>query len=134
MSKLLAIMALAASFAASAQEVSVQRNDNGSGVPGNAGVENAETVYNDIRHSPQYMPNYPTAATIWPRVVEVPCVKGPKGELACSGYKWSPSLGRGEYLFVVPKVVEAPKPQVVEKIVTVPVTVIKEVPVKKGKE
>jgi hypothetical protein len=43
------------------------------------------------------MPGYPTSATIWPRVVIVPC----STEL-CAGYEVTPDMGRGEYLFFVP--------------------------------
>lgn len=79
-------------------------------------------------HVPQYMPYYPTAAVIWPRVVEVPCEKTEAGELRCEGYNWTPAMGRGEYLFFVPKVRNEPLPP------APPVIIYKEVPVKKGKE
>src|SRR5262249_25092646 len=119
MKKSIIIMAaLTVSSAVFAADVNVGKSVLGSGNPiGNAsGVENATVVdnakvENNILHAPQYMPYNPTAATIWPRVVEVPCTKEASGDLTCAGYNWSPSLGRGEYLFIAPKVVEAPKPQ-----------------------
>ncbi len=138
MKKFVIIMAaLTVSLSVFAADVNVVL---GSGTPGlNAsGMENAKivdnsAVENNIFHTPQYMPYNPTAATIWPRVVEVPCTKDSKGNLACSGYNWNPSLGRGEYLFVTPKIVEAPKPV----IITVPGPVrevLVEVPAKKKAE
>ena len=105
------VAASAASFAA---DVSIGRVANGSGTPGNVGVENAKEVYNDVLHAPQYMAGFPTAATIWPRVIDVPCAKT-DGGLKCSGYKWTPSMGRGEYLFIAPTVVEAPAPVIITK-------------------
>lgn len=126
---------VAASVASFAAEVSVGRVANGSGTPGNVGVENAKEVYNDILHAPQYMAGYPTAATIWPRVIDVPCTKEANGNLKCDGYKWTPNLGRGEYLFVSPKVVEAPAPVVITKEVEVPgKTIYVEVEKKKLRE
>lgn len=53
---------------------------------------------------PQYLPYYPTSAPIWPRVVEVQCDETKSGTLQCDGYNWTPAMGRGEYLFVVPKI------------------------------
>lgn len=130
---------VAASAASLAAEVNIGRVTNGSGTPGNAvGVENAKEVSNNVLHAPQYMPGHPTAATIWPRVIDVPCTKEANGNLKCDGYKWTPNLGRGEYLFVTPRVVEAPAPQapvVITKEVQVPgKTVYVEVEKKKIRE
>lgn len=77
----------------------------GSGEPGAppSTLENATQVYNNLFHAPQYMPFFPTAATIWPRVIEVPCrMAGP--DLVCERYYWRPEYGRGEYLFFSPVV------------------------------
>ncbi len=97
---------------ASAEEVMIQRMPLGSGTPGKTGYENAVPVGNGLYHAPQYPPGHPTAATIWPRVVEVPCKKeGDK--LLCEGYQWLPAMGRGEYLYFKPVVaqpVAAPVP------------------------
>lgn len=145
MKKTILIMAaLVASVAATAADVNVGKAVLGSGTPENnpKGVEKAVVVdnakvENNILHAPQYMPNHPTAATLWPRVVEVPCTKGSAGELNCAGYNWSPSMGRGEYLFVTPRVAEPVKPIVVTNTVTVPGPVREvyiEVPVKKKGE
>jgi hypothetical protein len=146
MKKLIFVMvALAVSATAFAADVNVGKAVLGSGTPSIrnvGGLENATVVdnakvENNVLHAPQYMPQYPTAATIWPRVVEVPCTKATSGDLNCAGYDWNPAMGRGEYLFVSPKVVEVSKPQVVTVIKEVPGPireVLVEVPVKKKKE
>ena len=78
---------------------SIQRTPFGSGTPDLSGYENAKPVNGlGVWHVPQYLPGFPTAATVWPRVVSVRC----KGGL-CEGYVITPELGRGEYLFVVPR-------------------------------
>jgi hypothetical protein len=94
------------------------------------GNEAALGVGDSMYHAPQYLPYHPTAATIWPRVVEVPCIKAEDGTLTCEGFHWLPEMGRAEYLFVIPKVKEVPPP----KVVTVEKKVFIEVPVKKKKE
>ena len=94
---------------AKAGTVSIAHDALGSGTPGAVGFELAVPVLsNDIYFVPQYMPAFPTAATIWPRVVEVPCIKTAQG-LQCDGYKWLPKMGRGEYLFFTPVYVEVQK-------------------------
>jgi len=105
----------------SAQDVTVSRENLGSGTPGFTGLENTTQWDNNIFHAPQYMPGYPTAAVLYPRVVEVPCERK-DGKLECKGYNWLPKLGRGEYLMIKPVVIEAQKPQIITN------TVIKEVP------
>jgi len=117
-----------------AQQVNVGRNELGSGTPGMTGFELAGKWDNNIFHAPQYMPGHPTAATLYPRVVDVECTKVSTG-LNCKGYNWLPELGRGEYLMIRP--VLAPEPVVVTKTVVVPgPVVVKEVlvEVKKKKE
>lgn len=82
--------------------------------------------YSDgIYFTPQYMPGYPTSATIWPRVVEVPCIRR-DGKLLCEGYDWKPGDGRGEYLMFRPKLSQEQP--------TKPRVVYVEVPVKKKAE
>jgi len=148
MKQLFAVMALAAIAAsASAQTatIDIQRNEYGSGTPGMRGIENADVVENNIYHAPQYLPFHPTAGTIWPRVVEVPCVRvgtsvvstvNRRGDvvarttepkLKCDGYNWTPKMGRGEYLFFKPVIAEPPavSVEVRERVI------IKEVPRKK---
>lgn len=106
---------LSASLAVSAG-TAIESVPHGSGAPGNVGVENATEVTNGIMHAPQYMPGYPTAATIWPRVIDLPCTRA-DGTVTCSGYEWSPALGRGEYLFFNQKVQEPlPTPEVVAPV------------------
>lgn len=136
--QLFAIMVVAACATASAQ-VEIQRNTLGSGQQGSQGFENATKILdNNVFHAPQYLPHYPTAATIWPRVVEVRCVRvgtsvvvsvnrdgevtGATNEpkMQCEGYDWRPALGRGEYLFFRP-VIETPRERII----------LKEVPKKK---
>lgn len=133
------LITLATLFAGIAQaQVVIKNEELGSGTPN---ITNAYSVANvwdakeGLYHAPQYLPGYPTSATIWPRVVDVNCKKGAK-LLTCEGYEWTPELGRGEYLLFRTHIVEAPIPQVVERIVEKPVDriVIKEVPVKKKAE
>src|SRR5262249_40966459 len=133
------ILIAVALFAASAQaheNVLLLKNEElGSGTPGGPPLEVAVQVDNDLYHAPQYLPYYPTAAPIWPRVVEVQCTRLPihhakpedarKGApLKCEGYHWTPAMGRAEYLFVTPKVVEPVAPVVITKEVMVPGPVI----------
>jgi hypothetical protein len=108
----------------------------GTGVPGQGTFTRAAPVFQgeNVYHVPQYLPYHPTAATIWPRVVEVPCAKH-HGVLKCEGYHWTPAMGRAEYLHIAPT--PAKEPVVVTKEVRVPgptVTILKEVPVKKKRE
>ena len=139
---LVALLAASASFA----QVSIKAEALGSGTPGTSGQVTAAAVDATMYHVPQYMPAYPTAATIWPRVIEVPCTRISNG-LKCDGYTWTPELGRAEYLFVKPvirEVVAVPTPtsvithtHTITKEITikeVPVIVLKEVPVKKKPE
>ena len=84
------------------------------GEPG--GYENAERVLGDVYHVPQFLPGYPTSATLWPRVIDVPCTRAAGGEIQCQGYQWLPKYGRAEYLFFRPVLVagptaEAPSPE-----------------------
>jgi hypothetical protein len=88
--------------------VEIERLDFGSGEPEQRGFENATAVLNDVYHAPQYLPGLPTAASIWPRVVEVPCTRAPSGTLQCKGYQWLPTYGRAEYLYFRPVVAAAP--------------------------
>ena len=131
---------------ANASPINVGRHTLGSGTPGQYGYEVAIPIlktaaYSDslagtIYHEPHYMPHFPTAATIWPRVIEIKCTF----DRFCEGYNYSPAMGRGEYLFVTPRVVRAPLPTppvIVERIVTVPGPeriILKEVPIKPKKE
>lgn len=131
---IIAVLALTASTTAMAdEEFGVNRSKLGLGTPAQnvtVGLENASHVSNGMYFVPQYMPGYPTAATIFPRAVEVDC-ETVDGQVKCDGYNWTPNLGRGEYLFIVPK----PKAPIAPVAVVVKeTTVFKEVPVKRGKE
>ncbi|MGO4606135.1 hypothetical protein AB4142_07350 [Variovorax sp. 2RAF20] len=76
----------------------VERMNMGSGLQNARGTENAQPVGSlGVWHVPQYLPGFPTAATIWPRVIVIQCT-----EDLCAGYTITPELGRGEYLFFVP--------------------------------
>jgi hypothetical protein len=111
-----------------AQEVTIERQPLGSGQPEHSGYENAQKWDNNIYHAPQYMLGYPTAAVLYPRVLDVQCVQTSTG-LKCKGYVGSPDIGRGEYLMIRPIVTPEPKP--VDPITVInTVTIIKEVSVK----
>jgi hypothetical protein len=84
---------------ASIARIKIERIYLGSGSQDAAGTENADPVADyGVWHVPQYMPGFPTAATIWPRVVDVQCAE----DNACAGYLITPAMGRGEYLFFRP--------------------------------
>lgn len=125
------LLVLVINNTASAADVGIQQTPLGSGTPGTAGVTPSTLVMDGMYHAPQYMPGYPTAATLWPRVVDVECTEVGK-QLNCASYNWLPELGRGEYLLFRPRIAVPPVPT--ERIVEVPVVVYKEVPAKHGKE
>ncbi|CAN5537459.1 hypothetical protein BH10PSE16_BH10PSE16_29910 [soil metagenome] len=85
-------------------QVDIDRTPLGSGTPGNDGVENATRWDQDIYHAPQYMPGYPTAATLFPRVVPISCIQNETG-IHCKGYHWLAEMGRAEYLMIRPVIV-----------------------------
>lgn len=136
MKTLIALTALLFSAASFAQNVVVQSQDLGTSIRTQQPTTELAlpVLQNDIYHVPQYMPNYPTAASIWPRIVDVPCVQV-GADLKCDGYEWSPKYGRGEYLFFHPVVavpVQPSAPQIVPVIVERKVYI--EVPTKPKKE
>lgn len=102
------LMACAAIAASTVQnDLRIERRVFGSGLQNATGYEIANPVGNfGVYHAPQYLPGFPTAATIWPRVIDVKC-SGDK----CEGYNWLPEYGRGEYLFFRPVQVVAPVPE-----------------------
>lgn len=63
-----------------------------------------------------YLPYYPTAASIWARTIQIPC-KVENGVTVCEGYSWKPEYGRAEYLFVEPVVVEEKQPDCPAQII-----------------
>jgi hypothetical protein len=105
MKKLILPLLLLACCGYALAQVAVERVPLGSGTPGAAGVENATPWDLDIYHAPQYMPGYPTAASIFPRAVSVFCVEKEKG-IQCKGYHWSREMGRAEYLMIRPVMVK----------------------------
>jgi hypothetical protein len=108
----------------SAQDVVILKNEAGTGTPdvvnGTPG-EFADSWDNSrhIYHVPQYMPGYPTAAVIFPRVVDVECEKS-NAQIVCKGYHLMPEDGRGEYLMIHPVMKEEQKPILIGIPVPVP--------------
>jgi hypothetical protein len=104
MKKVLVLCVALLSMSAFADEITIRNMVYGSGTQ-EAKVEStqAQETYpgSGLYHSSDYMPGYPTASPIFPRVVDVPCTKGDKG-ITCDGFNWSPSMGRGEYLLLRP--------------------------------
>lgn len=105
----------------------VERIPFGSGTPATAttlGTETAEIVVDGLYHVPNYLPGFPTAATIWPRELPIECESDPfTGGPSCTGYRVLPAVGRGEYLFIRPVMKPVPPPPlipVVESAVSPP--------------
>ena len=138
MKKLLALVLLGTCITGYAENsIIIERRQLGRGTPAPAvtqGTQQATIVNDSMYHVPQYLPGFPTAATIWPRTITTPCVRTTTGQLTCNGYNWLPEFGRAEYLFVTPQIVQPP--QVIKEAVPVIVEreVIREVPVKKIRE
>lgn len=132
MKKIALVLCIAAiTSPAFAADVNVQVRQLGSGTPAaieSKGTEGTLVLPDGVYHAPQYLPGFPTAATIWPRVVEVDCEEL-NGVVSCAGFNWTPELGRGEYLFISPKIKNQPQPSS-----PVPVIIYKEVDVKKKAE
>lgn len=69
------------------------------------GLDVANPVASGYFHVPGYMPGFPTAATVWPKLREVDCTRvGEK--IVCDGYQVKPDDGHPEYIYVVPRVKE----------------------------
>lgn len=112
-----AILACTSAFAG---DILIKNDQLGSGIPAQTvtiGDQQAEPVGDGMYFIPQQLSGYPTAATIWPRAVQVECVKTATG-LQCDGFNYSPKLGRGEYLFVIPVLKQQPQPTVIIKEVS----------------
>ena len=125
MLKYIVVLAALGTGTAFADDVQIQRNLLGSGIQNAEMTADVATQVGDygVYHVPQYMPGYPTAATIWPRVVEVKCQNN-----LCEGYENSPALGRGEYLFFKPiNTVSAASIPVEPPVVVVPREVEKKI-------
>ena len=118
MKKLLAlIVTCMIAGSAVAGDVQIQNRQYGSGTPGETVPQQATERGDGLYFAPQYLPGSPTAATIYPRVVDVKCVRQTDGDALCEGYNWMPEMGRGEYLLIRPVVKELPvvTPPVVSK-------------------
>ena len=96
------------------EHVQVERITFGSGTPATAatvGTETAEIVVDGLYHVPNYLPGFPTAATIWPRELPIECeANAVNGAMSCTGYRVLPAVGRGEYLFIRPVMKPVPPP------------------------
>ncbi len=100
----------------------VERVPFGSGTPSatmTTGTEAAELVVDGLYHLPNYLPGFPTAATIWPRELPIECESDPRtGRPTCTGYRVLPAVGRGEYLFIRPVAKVMPLPPAVVPVVS----------------
>ena len=86
------------------QTILVARVPLGSGVPSpgaTIGYSEALPVSDGLYHVPGYLPYQSTAATLWPRVVDVKC-RDNGGTWYCSGYHVDGVLERGEDIYVRP--------------------------------
>ncbi len=103
---------------AAVPDFQVRRMPFGSGTPApdvTNGTETALPVADGLYHVPNYLPGFPTAATIWPRELPLDCEPdADSGKPSCSGFEVYPATGRGEYLFVRPMLKTVP-------LVTVPI-------------
>jgi hypothetical protein len=91
-----------------------------------------------IHHVPGMLPNQPTAATLWPRIIRVECVME-LDKMICDYPARSPDVSRGEYVMYEPVFKKAPVKQIIiqqmpSEVVVKEVTVIKEVLPKKIRE
>lgn len=84
----------------------VKRMRFGSGTPVTVsanGTDTATLIVDGLYHVPNFMPGFPTAATIWPRELPLECdPDAATGTPTCGGYRILPTMGRGEYIFVRP--------------------------------
>ncbi len=131
------LLAATCSIAAAASgNFQIERMASGSGTPAvgeTNGTETAEHVADGLYHVSNFLPGFPTAATIWPREVPITCgLDHATQRKTCSGYRVIPAIGRGEYIFVRPMEVPAPPPAPITvsappepKPVPVPITVKK---------
>jgi hypothetical protein len=88
-----------------AEDVYVEHHALGSGDPSAAGYEHGYAMPDNLVHVPGYLPGYPTAAIVWPRIVDVAC-RDDGGKVLCNGYNINQyTAGRGEYLFSNPVMV-----------------------------
>lgn len=92
----------------------VERVPFGAGTPDmgeTTGTETAEHVADGLYHVSNFLPGFPTAATIWPREVPVKCnLDRVTQQKTCTGYRVIPAIGRGEYIFVRPVNIPEPPP------------------------
>ena len=110
-----------------APAVFIQNEQMGSGAPFARVTEGSELARywgDGLYYVPGYYPGFPTAATLWPRMVEVPCIKNADGSLSCHGYSVlaQQAGNRGEFILFKP-VIEQPAAPVVQTQ-SPPVTII----------
>lgn len=130
---IVALMVVASASIAAAQDFEVRNEPLGTGLPLTVGSQVAVPVTDGLYFVPQYMPGSPTASAIFPRVVDVSCVKTAT-KITCDGYNWLPQYGRAEYLFIRPRIVEPIKPVAPQPPIIVERIILKEVPVKPKSE
>ena len=97
MRKLLVSLALVAVSTVASAQHNVQNALLGTGNDDALTTKSFE-VYNDIYHVPQYMPGFPTAATIWPRVVKTKCTWTGRS-MYCDAIRHADYGYRTEYLY-----------------------------------
>ena len=111
-------------------DVQIKRMPFGSGTPAAAATDGTETavpVADGLYHVPNYLPGFPTAATIWPRELPTDCHRdATTGKPVCAGFEVYPTTGRGEYLFVRPTLKTLPT-------VATPLPIIPAIPVTQKK-
>jgi hypothetical protein len=78
----------------------------GSGMPGQSvGYTEATPVSDGLYQVPGFMPYQSTAASMWPRVVDVTC-HNQSGTWYCNGYHIDGVLERGEDIYVRPQFIQ----------------------------
>lgn len=126
------MLVAAMSVQAQVNQMTVENSVLGSGALHVGGTLASEVDFG-VYHVPQSMPGYPTAATLWPKVIKVNC-DIPNRD--CDMFDYKPGYGRAEYLFFRPFEEKEPPAPVVnccEKDRN-PIVIYKEVPVKAIKQ
>jgi hypothetical protein len=103
-------------------DIMVARVPMGSGTPSvgeTSGYDEATPVADGLYHVPGFLPYESSAASMWPRVVNVKC-HSQDGEWYCTGYHIDGVLERGEDVYVRPQFIKVVTP-------VVPITVVPEV-------
>jgi hypothetical protein len=108
-----------------AQDLLINKEPLGSGTPVQVpdhitvGNEIAVLIVDNMYFIPHYLADTPTSANIWARTIQVECERTEAG-IVCDGFNWSPSMGRGEFLYITPHIKEAILPKIDYEDVPVP--------------